>query len=117
MTVELATEELATMCFRRVPDDVVGRDVVLAALWHLLLECAKRGIPIEGRTIRHTHLGKRAGLRGPDFRAAVAELEHDGLIGRAANGYCLTPRGYVAVRQIVDVGHTIELAKASQQAA
>ncbi len=100
------------MCFRRVPEDVVGRDVVLAALWNLLIEFAKRGFSIEGRSVRHTHLGKRAGLRGTDFRSALAELEHDGLVSRVANGYCLTRRGYREVRNIVDVDRSIAIAKA-----
>lgn len=106
--------DLASLCFRRVPSDVVDRDVVLAALWHLLLEYAKLGLSIEGRTIRHTHLGKRAGLRKADFKA---ELRHDGLIGGADNGYCLTRRGYGAVRELVDADWSIALAKAARQAA
>lgn len=106
-----ATEDVAALCFRRVPDDVVDRDVVLAALWNLLVEHAKRRLPIEGRTIRHTHLGKRSGLRATDFRAAVAQLQREGLVGGAQNGYCLTRRGFAAVREIVDVDRSIEIAK------
>lgn len=117
MAVNLDPDDLAAMCFRRVPHDVVGRDVVLAALWHVLVDYAKRGFPIEGRAVRHTHLGKRAGLRAADFRTAIAELEHERLIGRADNSYCLTPRGQEAVRELVDVDRSIELAKAAQRAA
>lgn len=117
MSVELSHDQLAELCFKRVPDDVVGRDVVLAALWHLTLEFAKRRLPIEGRMIRHTHLGKRAGLRAHDFRAAIAELQRDGLIGAADNGYCLTRPGFAAVREIINVDRTIEIAKAAQLAA
>lgn len=113
----VAADELAAMCFRRVPDDVVGRDVVLAALWNLLLEYAKRDFPIEGRAIRHTHLGKRAGLRAADFRAALAELEREGIISRVYNSYCLTRKGYRAVREVVDVDRSIALAKADKRAA
>jgi hypothetical protein len=108
---DLAT--LATLCFRRVPDDVFDRSVVLAALWHLLVEYAKRGLSIEGRTIRHTHLGKRAGLRKADFNAALEELRRDRLIGGADNGYCLTALGYKVVCELVDVDLSIELAKAT----
>jgi hypothetical protein len=103
-------DDLAALCFRRVPHDVVDRDVVFAALWHLLVEYAKRGLPIEGRTIRHTHLGKRCSLRRADFNAALAELRSGGLIGAVDNGYCLTGLGYEAVRELVDVGRSIELA-------
>ncbi len=117
MAVDLSQDELAGLCFRRVPADVVGRDVVLAALWSLLVEFAKRGLSIEGRTVRHTHLGKRAGLRRPDFGTALAELRADGLIGGADNGYCLTPRGFAAVRGIVDIERTIEVAKRTAHAA
>jgi predicted transcriptional regulator len=111
MAINVDPDDLVAMCFRRVPDDVVGRDVVLAALWHLLVEHAQRGLPIEGRTIRHTHLGQRAGIHKTDFRAALIALEHDGLIGRANNGYCLTRRGFAAVRELLDVDRTIELAR------
>jgi len=117
MAISVNPDDLVAMCFRHVPDDVVGRDVVLAALWHLLVEHAQRKLSIEGRTIRHTHLGQRAGLHRSDFRAALVELEHDGLIGRANNGYCLTRRGFAAVRELVDVDRSIELAKAARQAA
>lgn len=108
--------DLASMCFRRVPDDVNDRDVVLAAIWHLLIEYAGCGLPIEGRTVRHTHLGKRAGLRGKDFNAALRELERDRLIGSANNGYCLTPGGFATVRRVIDVDRSIELAHARQAA-
>ncbi len=110
-------DDLVALCFRRVPADVAGRDVVLAALWHLLVEHAKRGLSVEGRTIRHTHLGQRAGLHRTDFRAALVELKRDGLIGRASNGYCLTPRGYAAVGELVGVERSIELAKAANRVA
>lgn len=109
--------DLAALCFRRVPGDVVDRDVVLAAFWHLLVEYAKRGLPIEGRAVRHPHLGKRSGLRATDFRAALADLLQDGLISRSENGYCLTPRGFAAVRKLLDVDRSIEVAKAAQRAA
>jgi hypothetical protein len=115
--IEADPDELAALCFRRVPRDVIDRDVVLAALWHLLVEYAKRGLSIDGRTVRHTHLGKRAGLRKADFNAALGELRRDGLIGGADNGYCLTRRGYGAVRELVDVDRSIELARASREAA
>jgi DNA-binding GntR family transcriptional regulator len=117
MAVNVGPDDLVALCFRRVPDDVIGSDVVLAALWHLLVEHAKRELSVGGRTIRHTHLGKRAGLHKADFRAALAELERDGLIGRANNGYCLTRRGFAAVRELVDVDRSIELAKAAKRAA
>lgn len=117
VAAESDPNNLATLCFRRVPEDVKDRDVVLAALWHLLIEYAKNELPIAGRTIRHTHLGKRAGLRRADFNAALAELRCDGLIGGAENGYCLTPRGYMAVRDLLDVDRTIQLAKAAKRAA
>jgi hypothetical protein len=117
VSLNLDASELATLCFRRVPDDVDGRDVVLAHLWQLLIEHAQRGLPVAGRTIRHTHLGRRAGLRGTDFRTALAELQQEGLIGKANNGYCLTSRGFVAVRDLLDVDHSIALAKAAQRAA
>jgi hypothetical protein len=109
--------DLAALCFRRVPADVVDRDVVLAALWNLLIEYAKRDFSIEGRTVRHTHLGKRAGLRKADFNAALAELRRDRLIGGADNGYCLTRLGYRAVRELVDVDRSIQLAKSEKRAA
>ncbi len=105
------------LCFRRVPDDVCARDVVLAALWQLLVEHAQRGLSVTGRAIRHTHLGQRAGLHRSDLKAALAELERDGLIGRADNGYCLSPRGFAAVREAVDVDRSIALAKAAKPAA
>jgi len=117
MAIEVGPGDFAALCFRRVPDDVVGRDVVVAALWHLLVEHAQRELCVAGRTIRHTHLGKRSGLHKADFRTALIELERDGLIGRANNGYCLTRRGYAAVRELVDVDRSIELAKAAKQAA
>jgi len=41
----------------RVPGDVMGRDVALAALWHLLVEHARRGLLVEDRTVRHTLSG------------------------------------------------------------
>jgi DNA-binding GntR family transcriptional regulator len=113
MSIQVDADELVELCFRRVPEDVVARDVVLAALWHLLVKCAQLGLSIEGRTIRHTHLGQRAGLHRTDFRAALAELEQDGLIGKSNNGYCLTRLGYAAVRELVDVDRSIELAKAA----
>lgn len=117
MAIKANHNDLAVLCFRRVPEDVVDRDVVLAALWHLLIEYAKRGLSIEDRTVRHTHLGKRAGLRKADFNAALAELRRDGLIGGADNGYCLTGRGHSAVRELVDVDRSIEMAKSTRWAA
>jgi hypothetical protein len=115
--MDIPPEELATLCFRRVPGDVVDRDVVLAALWSLLVEFAKRDLPITGRSVRQTHLGKRAGLRRADFRAALAMLEREHIVGRSENGYCLAPRGYAAVREVVDVDRSIELARESRHAA
>src|SRR4029077_13450377 len=93
MAIDVDADSLAAMCFRRVPKDVVARDVVLAALWHLYLKAAQAGLKVEGRTFRHSLLGKRAGLSARDYRAALEELQGDGLIGKANNGYCLTPRG------------------------
>jgi hypothetical protein len=117
MAIEVGPDALTALCFRRVPHDVVNRDVVLAALWQLLVEHAQLGLAIAGRTIRHTHLGKRSGLRATDFRAALAELQRDGLIGSGNNGYCLTSGGYQAVHELVDVDRTIELARGAQRAA
>jgi predicted transcriptional regulator len=117
VAINIDVDNMAMLCFRRVPRDVVARDVVLAALWHLLLEHAKRELPVEGRAVRYTHLGPRAGLHRADLKAALAELEHDGLIGRSNNSYCLTRRGHVAVRELIDVDHTIELARAAKPAA
>lgn len=117
MAINVEARELVALCFRRVPHDVVPRDVVLAALWHLLVKCAQLGLSVEGRTIRHTHLGQRAGLHRADFRAALGELEQDGLIGKENNGYCLTRHGFAAVRELVDVDRSIELAKAAKLAA
>jgi hypothetical protein len=59
VSVELSHDQLAELCFKRVPDDVVGRDVVLAALG----------------------------------------------------------RGFAAVREIINVDRTVEIAKAAQLAA
>jgi predicted transcriptional regulator len=117
MEAHAGPDELAALCFCRVPRDVVDRDVVLAALWHLLVEYAKRELPITGRSIRHTHLGKHSGLRSTDFRAALAQLEREHLILRSQNGYCMTPRGFEAVREIVDVDRSIEIAKQDLKAA
>jgi hypothetical protein len=99
---------------RRVPTDVVPRDVVLAALWHLYVKSAQDGFPARpDRTFRHTLLGKRAGLDKTQYRAAIHELLGDGLIFEERNGYGLTRRGFSVVREIVDADHTLELAKAA----
>lgn len=113
MAIELGGDELAAMCFRRVPSDVVPRDVILAALWHLYCEAAAKEHLIEGRTFRHTLLGKRAGLPARDYRAGLEELRREGLVGGANNGYCLTPKGFMAAGRLIDVERAIGLAKAA----
>lgn len=99
------------MCFGGVPEDVSRRDVVLAALWHLTVKAAQLGLPVDGRTFRHTLVGQRAGIRSAEYREALKELLDDGLITQARNGYGLTRRGFAAVREIVDVDHTIAIAR------
>jgi predicted transcriptional regulator len=118
MAIDLEPDALAELCFRRVPTDVVPRDVILAALWHLYVKAAALDLPIDGdRTFRHTLLGKRSGLPASTYRATLRELAGEGLIGEARNGYCLTRRGFAAVREIVDTEHSIELAKVAKRRA
>ncbi len=113
MAVDIEPDVLVDLCLRRVPSDIAARDVILAALWHLYIKAAVVGLPTDAdRTFRHTLLGRRCGLPAGQYRAALRELESEGLIGSARNGYCLTkPRGFAAVRAIVDTEHSIELAK------
>jgi hypothetical protein len=108
MAVAASGELLAEMCFRRVPGDIVDRDVVLAALWHLHLAALRGGFAVSsGRTFRHTLLGARCGLRATDFRAALNELQRDGLIFSALNRHGLTRRGFQAVAEIVDIDRVL----------
>ena len=113
--IELDGDQLAALCFTRVPPDVVPRDVVLAALWQLCVRAARLGFDTHpDRTFLHTLLGERSGLARAAFRTAVADLERDGLIFKDRNGYGLTKRkGFAAVREVVDVDKRITVAKAA----
>jgi hypothetical protein len=110
--------DLADPCFHRVPTDVVARDVVLAAIWHLYVAAAVAGLPTRpDRTFRHTLLGKRCGLAGKNYRAALAQLEDEGLLVRGLNSWRLTkPRGFAAVQEIVDTERSIKIARSLQAA-
>jgi hypothetical protein len=46
MAISVDVDTLAARCFRHVPRDVAARDVP-AALWHLLLEYAKKELTKE----------------------------------------------------------------------
>jgi hypothetical protein len=100
---DLDPEQLARLCFRRTPHDVVDRDVVLAALWHLHRRSAEIDLPA-GSPHRAGLLGRDTGLRAHDYRAALAELVKDGLVTRDCRGVSLTRRGFAACLDIIDVG-------------
>lgn len=114
MSVDVELYVLAAMCFTRVPADIVGPDVVLAALWHLYVKGARDGLPTRpDRTFRHTLVGQRSGLGATQFRAAIGQLQREGKIFEERNGYGLTRHGFGAVRRIVDIDRTIAVAKAA----
>jgi hypothetical protein len=114
MSIDLQPDVLAAMCFTRAPADIDGRDVVLAALWHLYIKAARDGLPTrQDRTFRHTLVGQRSGLAKTQFRSALRELLGDGLVFEERNGYGLTRHGFAAVRRLVDVDRSIALAHAA----
>ena len=98
------------MCFRRTPDDLPEEDIILAALWHLHKRAVELGLPASS-TFRQRVLGQRAGLRATDFRASLDLLIADGFVHKGPDWrLCLTPQGYEACREIIDVERALRIA-------
>ena len=107
MATSIDPQDLGRLCFRKTPNDVIDRDVVLAALWHL----HRRAVEIGGRvdsTFKSRHLGQAAGLRTTDYRAALDELVAAGQVHQDPRGMVsMTSAGYRAARGIIDVDRAL----------
>jgi len=96
--------------FSRVPADIVARDVVPQAPWHLV-QTAHAGLPARAdRTFQHTPLVQRSGVGASTFWAALRELLRQALTFSTPTGHRFTPPDMSADRQSVDGERHLEIA-------
>ncbi|MGO9488245.1 MAG: hypothetical protein ACLQBB_04355 [Solirubrobacteraceae bacterium] len=77
-TEALNPDALAELCFRRVPTDVVPRDVIVAALWSLYVKALLQGLETQGGPSGIHCSGRDAGSTRPSSELAFANSPRSG---------------------------------------